>query len=142
MTTKFLSKEAADKQRKWCLVDAEGQTLGRLATKVAALIKGKHKPVYSPHTDCGDFVVVVNADKIKLTGNKLAQKIYYRHSSYIGGLKAEPAEHLLQRKPERLIEYAVQGMLPKGKLGRALNRKLKVYAGSEHPHQAQQPTQV
>lgn len=126
-------------ERKWYLVDATGKTLGRLATEVATLLRGKHKPEYTPHVDTGDFVVVINAEKVKLTGNKWQDKIYYRHSGYPGGLKKATAAEMLQRHPTRLVEYAVKGMLPKTRLGRKQFRKLKVYAGSEHPHSAQQP---
>lgn len=139
MTTKFLSKEQALQGRTWKLFDAEGQTLGRLATQIAAVLRGKHKPFYTPHVDCGDFVVVVNADKVRLTGNKVNQKKYYRHSGYVGGLKEKAVSEVLVEAPERVIQAAVKGMLPKGSLGRSLNRKLKVYAGAEHPHGAQNP---
>jgi large subunit ribosomal protein L13 len=139
MKTKFLSKEDADKQRKWYIVDAKDQTLGRLATKVASTIRGKNKPTFTPHVDCGDFVVVINADKVRLSGNKLSQKMYRRHTGYFGGLKEMTAQDLMNKAPERLIEFAVSGMLPSGPLGRSMRTKLKVYAGSEHPHTAQQP---
>ena len=129
----------ADIERAWYVVDAEGQTLGRLASSVATILKGKHKPIYSPAVDCGDFVVVVNADKIAVTGRRLEQKKYYRHSLYIGGLKEISLRDQLQQHPERVIESAVRGMLPKNTLGRKMFKKLKVYAGTEHPHQAQQP---
>jgi large subunit ribosomal protein L13 len=129
----------ADIERAWYVVDAEGQTLGRLASSVAAILKGKHKPTYSPAVDCGDFVVVVNADKIAVTGRRLEQKKYYRHSLYIGGLKEITLKDQLQQHPERVIESAVRGMLPKNTLGRKMFKKLKVYAGAEHPHEAQQP---
>ncbi len=127
--------------RKWYVVDAAGKTLGRLATEVATLLRGKHKPTYTPHIDTGDFVVVINASQINLTGKKLEQKRYYRHSGYPGGLKSVTAGELRASRPERMIELAVKGMLPKGPLGRAQVKKLKVYAGSEHPHQAQQPVE-
>lgn len=123
----------------WWVVDATDQTLGRLATRVATLIRGKHKPTFTPHLDCGDFVVVVNAEKIAVTGQKLFQKKYYRHSGYPGGFKSVTLERLLETYPERVIERAVWGMLPKNRLGRQLRKKLKVYAGPEHPHQAQKP---
>lgn len=126
-------------ERKWYLVDATDKTLGRLATEVATLLRGKHKPEYTPHVDTGDFVVVINAEKVKLSGNKWQDKVYYRHSGYTGGLKATTAAEMLQKHPTRLIEYAVKGMLPKTRLGRRQGMKLKVYAGSEHPHSAQQP---
>lgn len=125
--------------RKWHLVDANGKTLGRLASRVAILLRGKHKPTFTPHMDVGDFVVVVNADKVALTGNKWKQKLYIHHSGYPGGLKSISAEKMKEKKPERLVTIAVQGMLPKNKLGRKLLKKLKVYSGEAHPHQAQQP---
>ncbi len=133
------SAKDSDNQGKWALVDAEGAILGRLATQVAARLRGKHNPLFTPHADTGDSVIVVNADKVVLTGNKETQKNYYRHSGYIGGLKTIRADKLRQKRPEDLIRFAVKGMLPKNKLGRKLFRKLKVYAGNEHPHQAQQP---
>lgn len=126
-------------ERKWYIVDAAGQTLGRLASEVATVIRGKHKPEFTPHVDTGDYVVVINAADIVLTGNKLKDKKYYRHSGYVGGLKTQTAEELLNKWPERVIERAVYGMLPKNRLGEKMKLKLKVYAGSEHPHQAQQP---
>lgn len=125
--------------RKWYVVDAEGCTLGRLASEVANVLRGKNKPIYTPHIDCGDYVIVVNADKIKVTGKKLDQKIYYRHSEYVGGMKETTLRELLAKKPERVIELAVKGMLPKGPLGRSLYTKLHVYAGAEHTHAAQKP---
>lgn len=125
--------------RKWYVVDAEGCTLGRLASEVANVLCGKNKPIYTPHVDCGDYVIVVNADKIKVTGKKLDQKIYYRHSEYVGGMKETTLRELLAKKPERVIELAVKGMLPKGPLGRSLYTKLHVYAGAEHTHAAQKP---
>lgn len=125
--------------RKWYVVDAEGCTLGRLASEVANVLRGKNKPIYTPHVDCGDYVIVVNADKIKVTGKKLDQKIYYRHSEYVGGMKETTLRELLTKKPERVIELAVKGMLPKGPLGRSLYTKLHVYAGAEHTHAAQKP---
>ena len=129
----------ADVERAWFVVDAEGQTLGRLATSVATVLRGKHKPTYSPSVDCGDFVIVVNADKVAVTGKRLEQKRYYRHSLYIGGLKEITLRDQLQQHPERVIESAVRGMLPKNALGRKMFKKLKVYAGAEHPHAAQLP---
>jgi large subunit ribosomal protein L13 len=126
-------------ERKWFVVDAQGQTLGRLAAQVATVLRGKHKPIYTPHVDCGDYVIVVNADKIHVTGQKLDDKIYYRHSNYPGGLKQVTLRRQLQTHPERVIEAAVRGMLPKNRLGRKMFKKLKVYAGPDHPHQAQQP---
>ena len=125
--------------RQWYLVDAENQTLGRLATEVASVLRGKNKATYTPHLDTGDFVVVVNADKIRVSGNKPQQKLYRRHSGRPGGMKVETFEHLQERLPERIVEKAVKGMLPHNALGRQLFRKLKVYKGSEHPHAAQQP---
>ncbi len=129
----------ADVDRAWYLVDAEGQTLGRLSTQVATILRGKHKPGFSPSVDCGDYVVVINADKIRVTGQKLDKKIYYRHSGYPGGLKEISLRNQLIRFPTRPVELAVKGMLPKNKLGRKMFKKLKVYAGTEHPHEAQQP---
>ncbi|MDF1614572.1 50S ribosomal protein L13 [Desulfurivibrio dismutans] len=128
-----------DIDRKWYVVDAEDLILGRMASEIATRLRGKHKPIYSTFMDTGDFVVVLNADKVKLTGNKWSGKVYYRHTGYIGGIKAETAEKLRDRKPEELVYRAVKGMLPKNPLGRKQLKKLKVYAGSEHPHQAQQP---
>ena len=124
---------------KWHLVDADGKTLGRLATRVAILLRGKNKPIFAPHQDTGDFVVVINAKKVFLTGKKWKEKIYTHHSGYPGGLKQASAEKIAEKKPERLITMAVQGMLPKTKLGKKLIKKLKVYAGNSHPHEAQQP---
>ena len=131
-----------DVQREWYVVDAAGQTLGRLAARVARILHGKHKPMYSPSVDTGDFVIVVNAEKIHVTGRKLDQKIYYRYSGYPGGLKEVTLRNLLQRYPARVIEHAVRGMLPKNRLGRQMFKKLKVYAGPDHPHAAQQPKQL
>jgi len=124
----------------WYVVDAEGKTLGRLASQVARVIRGKHKPSYAPHLDMGDHVIVVNAEKVKVTGDKLNQKLYYRHSGYPGGFRATPLAVMLKTKPEAVIEKAVKGMLPRNRLGRALERKLKVYKGPDHPHAAQKPT--
>ncbi len=126
-------------ERKWYVVDAEGQTLGRLATVVASVLKGKHKPIYTPHVDTGDFVIVINAEKIQMTGNKWSQKIYRTHSGYIGGLKETKYADLLQKHPTRIVEHAVKGMIPHTKLGKQMAGKLKVYAGPEHPHAAQNP---
>lgn len=137
--THLLKKEAADDQRRWFVVDVSGKTLGRAATAIAHVLRGKHKPTYTPHVDTGDFVIVVNADKIKLTGNKMAGKIYYDHTLYPGGIVRTPAEKLLVRHPEDLIKRAVWGMLPKGPLGRHVYKKLKAYAGPTHDHGAQQP---
>lgn len=133
------SAKPGEVQRSWHLVDARGRVLGRLATEVAMVLRGKRKPQFTPHVDTGDFVIVVNAEKVLLTGKKLKQKMYYRASGYPGGLKATAAGTLLKSHPERLIQYAVRGMLPKTKLGDAVYRKLKVYAGGKHPHQAQKP---
>ena len=126
-------------ERKWYVVDAEGCTLGRLASGVASVLRGKNKPQFTPHVDTGDYVIVVNADKIKVTGKKLEQKIYYNHSDYVGGMKETTLKEMLAKKPEKVIELAVKGMLPKGYLGRAMNKKLFVYAGPEHKHEAQKP---
>jgi large subunit ribosomal protein L13 len=128
-----------DIQRDWYVVDASGQTLGRLASEVAQIVRGKHKPIYSPSIDAGDYVIVVNADKVHVTGRKLDQKMYYRHSGYPGGLKQKSLRRMLEENPAQVIEHAVRGMLPKNRLGRKMIKKLKVYAGSSHPHQAQQP---
>ena len=129
----------SDIQRKWYVVDAQGQVLGRLATRVATILRGKHKPIFSPHLDVGDHVVVINAEKVHLTGRKLKDKQYRWHTGYIGGLKEVNAETMLRTHPDRVIEWAVEGMLPKNRLGRAMAKKLKVYRGPEHPHDAQQP---
>ena len=129
-------------QRRWLLVDAEGKVLGRLASEVAQLLRGKHKPMYTPHLDTGDFVVVVNADKIRLTGGKADTKTYFRHTGYMGGGRLIPFRDMQSAHPERVIELAVKGMLPKNNLGRLMRRKLKVYAGPEHPHAAQQPETI
>jgi large subunit ribosomal protein L13 len=126
-------------EREWFVVDATDQTLGRLAARIAPILKGKHKPIYTPHLDCGDFVIVVNADKVRVTGRKLDQKFYYRHSGYPGGISSISLRDQLARFPERVIQAAVKGMLPKNRLGRQMIKKLKVYAGGDHPHQAQQP---
>ncbi|MGC8720209.1 MAG: 50S ribosomal protein L13 [Thermodesulforhabdaceae bacterium] len=128
--------------RKWILVDAEGKVLGRLASYIAVRLRGKHLPTFTPHVDNGDFVVVINAEKVKLTGKKWDQKIYRRHSGYMGGLKEISARKMLQEHPERLLYYAVKGMLPKNRLGRKLLKKLKIYTGPKHPHEAQQPQKV
>jgi len=140
--TKSLSTEEARAARSWFVVDASDQSLGRLAAKVATVLRGKNNPAFTPHVDCGDFVVVVNAEKIRLTGDKLNKKIYYRHSGYVGGIREETAGELLARRPEELIRRAVSGMLPRNRLGRQLIEKLKVYAGPDHPHQAQQPQEL
>ena len=125
--------------RKWYVVDAEGKTLGRLASEVAKVLRGKNKPIFTPHIDTGDYVIVVNAEKIKVTGKKLDQKVYYRHSGYVGGIKETTLKEMLNKHPERVIEFAVKGMLPKGPLGREMITKLHVYAGADHKHQAQKP---
>jgi large subunit ribosomal protein L13 len=140
--TYVISREEALAQRRWVVVDAGGRALGRVATQVANLLRGKGKPTFSPHVDCGDFVVVVNADKVRLTGRKATDKIYYRHSEYPGGLRATAAGKMRSEKPERLVRTAVQGMLPKNRLSRRLITKLKVYGGAEHPHAAQQAVAV
>jgi large subunit ribosomal protein L13 len=136
---KTISAKPEEVERGWYVVDAQGQTLGRLASRVATVLRGKHKPIYTPHVDCGDYVIVVNAEKIHVTGQKMTQKSYYRHSGYPGGLKEVVLRDQLQKFPERVIESAVRGMLPKNRLGRSMFKKLKVYAGPNHPHQAQQP---
>jgi|TARA_Y100000310_G_scaffold314716_1_gene364367 large subunit ribosomal protein L13 len=133
------SAKSSDNKGKWCVVDADGAILGRLATTIASRLRGKHNPFFTPHVDTGDSVIVINAEKIVLTGKKWGQKYYYRHSGYIGGLKMITAKHLLEKRPEDLIRFAVKGMLPKNKLGRKIFGKLKVYSGSTHPHDAQQP---
>ena len=135
------TKEQGVRAWRWHVVDAAGVPVGRLASEVASLIRGKHKPTYTPHTDGGDFVVVINAEQVALTGNKKEGKIYWHHTGFFGGIKGIAAGQLLQENPRRVIELAVQGMLPKGPLGRKLRTKLKVYVGSEHPHKAQQPTE-
>lgn len=126
-------------ERKWYVVDATGHTLGRLASEVANVLRGKNKPIYTPHIDTGDYVIIINAEKIKVTGKKLEQKIYYNHSDYVGGMKETTLKDMLQKKPEYVLEHAVKGMLPKGPLGRQMLTKLHVYAGAEHGHQAQKP---
>ena len=133
------SAKQSDIKEKWIIVDAKGAVLGRLASNIAARLRGKHNPLFTPHVDSGDWVVVVNADKIVLTGRKWRQKLYYRHSGYIGGLKMITAQKLMEKRPEDLVRFAVKGMLPKNRLGRKLFKKLKVYAGDQHPHAAQQP---
>ena len=137
MKTYMQKKE--DVERKWYVVDAEGQTLGRLSTEIANVLRGKKKPIYTPHADCGDYVIVVNAEKIKVTGKKLDQKIYYHHSEYVGGMKETNLKTMLEKHPERVIEHAVKGMLPKGPLGRSMYKKLFVFAGPDHDKQAQKP---
>jgi large subunit ribosomal protein L13 len=131
--------KTAEVEREWYVVDAENQTLGRLAARIAPILRGKHKPIYTPHMDCGDFVIVINADKVRVTGRKLDQKFYYRYSGYPGGIRSISLRDQLAKHPERVLEAAVKGMLPKNSLGRQMFKKLKVYAGGDHPHQAQQP---
>jgi large subunit ribosomal protein L13 len=131
-----------DRQRDWYVVDAEGKTLGRLATQIANVLRGKHKPTYTPHVDVGDFVIVVNAEKVAVTGNKREKKLYWRHSGYPGGIRSRTLGDLLEKRPEEVIRKAVKGMLPRNRLARQQLRKLKVYAGPEHPHQAQKPDQL
>ncbi len=138
MRTTFMAK-GHEVERKWYVVDAEGQTLGRLASEVAALLRGKHKPTFTPHVDTGDHVIIINAEKIQLTGNKLKDKKYYRHSGYTGSLKERTALEMRTNYPTKMLELAIKGMLPKGPLGSQTFRKLNVYAGSDHPHAAQQP---
>ncbi|WP_456448752.1 50S ribosomal protein L13 [Thiolapillus sp.] len=137
MTT--VSAKPAEVRREWYVVDAEGKTLGRMASEIARRLKGKHKPIYTPHVDTGDYVVVINAEKLRVTGNKMQDKMYHHHTGYIGNLKSINLAKLLEKAPERVLETAVKGMLPRNPLGRAMFSKLKVYAGSEHPHTAQQP---
>ena len=137
MTT--VSAKPAEVRREWFLIDAEGKTLGRLATELARRLRGKHKPCYTPHVDTGDYLVVVNAEKVRVTGNKLKDKMYYHHTGYIGNLKSTNLEKLMAKAPERVINHAVKGMMPRGPLGRAMLSKLRVYAGPEHAHAAQQP---
>jgi large subunit ribosomal protein L13 len=137
----FVAKEH-EVEKKWHLIDARNKILGRLASEIAILLRGKHKPIFTPHMDAGDYVVVVNADKVVLTGDKLEQKIYYHHSGYVGGLKEISAKEMLRRRPENLIRFAVRGMLPKNSLGRRQLTKLKIYAGPDHPHQAQEPEKL
>jgi large subunit ribosomal protein L13 len=136
---KTYTPKVTEIQRRWLVVDAEGKVLGRLASEVAQILRGKHKPMYSPHLDVGDFVIVVNADKVRLTGKKADNKTYFRHSGYMGGERLIPFREMQERHPERIIDLAVKGMLPKNNLGRLMRRKLKVYAGPDHPHVAQQP---
>lgn len=137
MSTFMQKKETVD--RKWYVVDAEGKTLGRLATKVATVLRGKHKPTYTPHVDCGDYVIVINADKVVLTGNKLEDKMYYNHSGFPGGLRERNAKTMIEKYPEEMVERAIKGMLPHNPLGRAMGKKLFVYAGADHKHDAQKP---
>jgi large subunit ribosomal protein L13 len=137
----FVAKEK-EVDKKWYLVDAKNKVLGRLATQIAMRLRGKHKPIFTPHADTGDFVVVINADKVMLTGRKWANKIYYHHSGYIGGLKQISAKKLHEKKPEDILRFAVKGMLPKNSLGRRQLKKLKIYTGADHPHEAQQPEKL
>ncbi len=137
----FMAKKE-DQQKTWYLLDAEGQTLGRLASKAAVMLRGKNKPEFTPHVDTGDHIIIVNAEKVRLTGKKLQQKQYYRHTGYPGGLKTTPAHKMLKEKPQEVLRKAIRGMLPKNKLGAQIFKKLKVYAGPEHPHQAQIPQKM
>jgi large subunit ribosomal protein L13 len=139
---KTLSTKPAEVKREWFVVDAEGKTLGRLATEIARRLRGKHKAEYTPHVDTGDYIVVVNAEKVRVTGNKAKDKMYHRHTGYPGGLRSMSFDKLIDHAPERIIQSAVKGMLPKGPLGRAMFAKLKTYAGSQHPHAAQQPQEL
>lgn len=136
------SAKRADNKENWCVIDAKDQVLGRLASQVAYRIRGKHNPLFTPHADLGDWVVIINADKVRLTGNKLDQKTYYRHSGYIGSIKSQTAKELLEKKPEEVLKKAVRGMLPKNRLGRKLCKKLFIYTGDQHPHAAQKPEVV
>ncbi|MFD2657851.1 MULTISPECIES: 50S ribosomal protein L13 [Gracilibacillus] len=138
MRTTFMANEN-NIERKWFVVDAEGQTLGRLASEIATILRGKHKPTYTPHVDTGDHVIIINAEKIELTGKKLSDKLYHRHSNHPGGLKTRTANEMREKYPEQMLELTIKGMLPKGKLGRQMGKKLHVYRGAEHKHEAQQP---
>lgn len=142
MTKSTHYAKAGEVERKWVLIDADGAKLGRLATKAAMILRGKNKPQYTPNADTGDFVVIINAAKVQLTGNKAAEKTYWRHSGFLGGIKFESFAEAMEKHPERVIEHAVKGMLPKGTLGRKQATKLKVYAGAEHPHTAQNPQKI
>lgn len=139
---KTIEPSVKNRERSWYLVDAQDKVLGRLACRLADYLRGKHKPIFTPYMDMGDFIVIINAEKIRLTGNKLSQKVYYRHSGYPGGLKTVTVKELFKKRPEEIITHAVRGMLPKNSLGRQLLRKLKVYSGKEHPHQAQKPVPI
>ena len=139
---KTYTARVEDMEREWFLVNAEGKTLGRLASEIAQVLRGKHKPIYTPHLDCGDYVIVVNAEKVRVTGRKLDQKMYYRHTGYPGGIRSISLRNQLQKHPERVLQAAVRGMLPRNRLGRSMLRKLKVYAGESHPHEAQQPNSL
>ena len=134
----FMAKKS-DVKRNWYVIDAAGKNLGRVATKAASVLRGKHKAIYTPHVDCGDYVIIINAEKVNLTGNKLDQKMYYNHSGYPGGLRERNAKEMIENYPEEMMERAIKGMLPKGRLGRAMGKKLFVYRGSEHKHEAQKP---
>lgn len=136
---KTYSAKPRDVERKWYIVDAADKVLGRLASKIAARLRGKHRPIYTTHIDTGDFIIVINAERVRLTGKKWSDKLYHHHTGYIGGLKTASAEEVLSKKPEKLIRHAVKGMLPKNSLGRSMLKKLKIYTGTDHPHQAQQP---
>ncbi len=138
MRTTYITKES-DVERKWYVVDATDHTLGRLSSEIATILRGKHKPIYAPNVDAGDYVIVINADKIKVTGKKLDQKLYRKHSDYVGGLKETTLREMMDKKPEEVIKHAVKGMLPKNVLGRQMFRKLRVYTGTEHGHEAQKP---
>ncbi len=139
--TSFMQKKE-NVERKWYVLDASESTLGRVASKAAHMLRGKHKVTFTPHVDCGDFIIIINADKVNLTGNKLDDKIYYDHSRFVGGLRARTAKEMKENYPVEMVERAIKGMLPKNRLGRAMYKKLFVYAGSEHPHSAQQPEKV
>lgn len=139
---KTLSAKPETVKRDWYVVDAAGKTLGRLSTEIALRLRGKHKPEFTPHVDTGDYIVVLNAEKVRVTGKKASAKTYYRHTGYPGGIRSATFEQLIDSKPERVLEHAVKGMLPRGPLGRAMFKKLKVYAGTEHPHTAQQPKEL
>jgi large subunit ribosomal protein L13 len=139
LIVRTFTQKQAEIERDWYVVDAQGETLGRLASRIAPILKGKHKPSYTPHLDCGDFVIIVNAEKVRVTGRKLDQKFYHRHSGYPGGLRSTSLRDQLDKYPERVLQAAIRGMLPKNKLGRRMIKKLKVYAGDAHPHDAQQP---
>jgi len=137
----FMAKKS-DVKREWFVIDAEGKNLGRVASKAATILRGKHKAIYTPNVDCGDYVIIINAEKVNLTGNKLDDKMYYNHSDFPGGLRERTAREMREKYPEEMLERAIKGMLPKGRLGRAMNKKLFVYRGSEHKHQAQQPKEL
>jgi large subunit ribosomal protein L13 len=139
---KTISANPETVKRDWYVIDADGKTLGRMAAEIATRLRGKHKPEYTPHVDTGDYIVVINAEKVRVSGNKAKGKMYYRHTGYVGGIKSLSFEKLIEKAPERPIESAVRGMLPKGPLGRVMYKKLKVYAGTEHPHAAQQPQEL